>query len=61
MSSPLLTATALLLAFSHSASAYNYSTGSDHCDDIWDFTGDAGLEAPTKVTQQVGQLQHIVL
>jgi hypothetical protein len=40
----------LLLAFGHSASAYNYSTVSEHCDDIWNFTGDAGLEARTEVT-----------
>jgi hypothetical protein len=41
---------ALLVALGESASAYNYSTVSEHCDDIWNFTGDAGLEAPTKVT-----------
>jgi hypothetical protein len=32
------------------ARAYNYSTVSEHCNDIWSFTGDAGLEAPTAVT-----------
>jgi hypothetical protein len=40
----------LLLALSHVTSAYNYSAVTRHCDDIWDFTGDAGLEATSTVT-----------
>jgi hypothetical protein len=43
------TATTLLVTLGHSASAYNYSTVSEHCDDIWNFTCDAGLEARTQV------------
>jgi hypothetical protein len=38
------------LALSDIARAYNYSTVSEHCNDIWSFTSDAGLEAPTAVT-----------
>jgi hypothetical protein len=30
--------------------AYTYSTVSEHCSDLWSFSGDAGLEASTKVT-----------
>src|SRR6266700_3989904 len=45
-------AAAFNLRLSDIASAYNYnySTISEHCDDIWSFTGDAGFEAPTVVT-----------
>ena len=46
----LLSIAALVLALCQSVSAYNYSTVTEHCDDIWSFTGDAGLEAITKVT-----------
>lgn len=38
------------LALVPSSFAYNYSSVAEHCDDIWNFTGDAGLEAPTTVT-----------
>ena len=41
---------AALTVFCQVVLAYNYSTVSEHCDDIYSFTGDAGLEAPTKVT-----------
>jgi hypothetical protein len=46
----LLVEAAAILAVGQIVSAYNYSTVTEHCDDIYNFTGDAGLEAPTKVT-----------
>lgn len=44
------TAALSFLALTSSVRAYNYSEVTEHCDDLWDFTGDAGLEAPTVVT-----------
>lgn len=41
---------ALLAIAARSASAFNYSTITEHCADIYHFTGDAGLEASTEVT-----------
>lgn len=41
--------TAAILALP-SVLAYTYSTVTEHCNDLYNFTGDAGLEAPTRVT-----------
>ncbi|KAK6063559.1 feruloyl esterase b [Seiridium cupressi] len=40
----------LFLGLSVLGAAYNVSSTSEHCSDLFDFTGDAGLEAPTKVS-----------
>lgn len=44
-----LLASSSLVAAVASASQFNVSTVNAHCEDIYAFTGDAGLEAPTKV------------
>lgn len=46
-----LSAATLVLAYSSIAKAtWNYSSVTEHCSDIYNFTGDAGFEAPTKVS-----------
>ena len=46
----LLSASTLLLSAVSAVQAYDISTVTEHCGDIWNFTGDAGLETIVEVT-----------